>query len=282
MAPPPTTLLGISPTHLPRYTTSWLLPPLPLACLRLLLSLYAFITTFTILATDTPLSARRSFSYFTVLTYWGLAFYFLSSGLHTLSYARSGVSWLQRWPRPLQALHALFYSTIVTFPFLVTIVFWAVLYRGPWFPKTVDAWSNISQHALNSLFALTEIILPATLPPAPLHLVFLAALLALYLALAYITYAVQGFFVYGFLNPARGAGRTAGYIIGILVAECVIFGLVWGVIWVRVWLTERILGMEAKTACRPGTKGSTDEMEEDTGRSLGGGADDVEMGELEK
>ena len=142
MAPPPATLLGISPTHLSRYTTSWLLPPLSLACLRLVLSLYAFVTTFTVLATDTPLSARQSFSYFTVLTYWGLAFYFLFSGLHTLSYARSGVSWLQRWPRPFQALHALFYSTVVTFPFLVTIVFWVVLYKGPWFPKTVDAWSN--------------------------------------------------------------------------------------------------------------------------------------------
>ena len=144
MPPPKTTLLGISPKYLSRYTTSWLLTPFFLAVFRLLLCLYAFVTTFTILATDTPLSARQSFSYFTVLTYWGLAFYFLFSGLHTLSYARSGVSWLQRWPWSLQALHAVFYSTIVTFPFLVTIVFWAILYRGPWFPRTIDAWSNVN------------------------------------------------------------------------------------------------------------------------------------------
>ncbi|MCJ1291358.1 hypothetical protein MMC34_002901 [Xylographa carneopallida] len=282
MAPPPTALLGISPNHLSRYTTSWLLPPLPLGCLRFLLSLYAFVTTFTILGTDTPLSARQSFSYFTVLTYWGLAFYFLFSGLHTLSYARSGTSWLQRWPRPLQAFHAIFYSTVVTFPFLVTIVFWAVLYRGPWFPKAVDAWSNISQHALNSLFALVEIVLPATLPPAPFHLLFLALLLALYLALAYITYATQGFYVYSFLNPAHGGGRLAGYIIGILVAECIIFGLVWGVIWVRVWLTERILGLEAKTTCRAAKKSATTGVEDITGRAPARESEDVEMGKLQQ
>lgn len=87
--------------------------------------------------------ARHSFSYFTNLTYWGLAFYFFFSALHTVSYVRTGSPLLSRWPRPLQALHSFFYTTVVTFPVLVTVVFWAILYSGPWFPVTFNAWSNV-------------------------------------------------------------------------------------------------------------------------------------------
>jgi hypothetical protein len=50
---------------------------------------------------------------------------------------------LEKWPRWLRALHSLFYTTIVTFPFLVTIVYWKILYNGSWFPITFDAWSNV-------------------------------------------------------------------------------------------------------------------------------------------
>ena len=131
-----------------RYTTSWLLPPTLLASIRLLISLYAFITIFFILGWDSSHSdsagARQSFSFFTNLTYWGLAFYFLVSALHTFSYARRGFSWLQGWPKALQAAHAVFYTTIVTFPILVTVVFWAVLFSA--FPSIFVTWSNVSSN----------------------------------------------------------------------------------------------------------------------------------------
>ena len=130
-----------------RYTTSWLIPPLILAILRLIFSIYAFTTIFTIFGWggthNLAINAGHSFSYFTNLTYWGLAFYFLVSGLHTFSYALTGKVWLQSWPRPLQAAHAIYYTTVVNFPILVTIVFWAILYRNPWFPVVFNAWSNV-------------------------------------------------------------------------------------------------------------------------------------------
>lgn len=144
-------LLGV-PTTTPfdptsRFTTSWLLPPYLLASLRLLFSLYAFITTFAIFgwngAHGFAIASRRSFSFFTNLTYWGLAFYFFFAALHTFSYARTGEPWLRGWPRPLQAAHAVLHTTVVTFPFLVTLVFWAVLYRGPWFSVVEQGWSNV-------------------------------------------------------------------------------------------------------------------------------------------
>lgn len=90
-----------------------------------------------------------------------------------------------------------------------------------------------------------EIILPQTRPPPPLHLPLLVLILALYLALAYITYATEGFYPYSFLDPKKGSGRVTGYCFGILAAACIIFGVVWGLIWIRCWGTAR-LGLKAK------------------------------------
>ncbi|KAF4987875.1 hypothetical protein FGRMN_10103 [Fusarium graminum] len=243
-----------------RFETSWLLSPWLLFVARALISLYAFVTRFFVIGwtcTHEEIGGCKavgwSFSYFTILTYWGIAFYFAVAALHTLTYAIRGRSFLDSLPRPLQALHSLYYTTIVTYPFLVTIVYWVVLFKGPWFPRQFDAWSNISQHGLNSLFALFEIIIPRTNPPQWVHMVWLIFILAMYLALAYLTHATQGFYVYNFLDyqDVGGRGIVAGYIFGILVGIIIIFCLVWCLIWVRRWLTETKLGMDGKFAKQP-------------------------------
>lgn len=143
-------LMGVDapfdPDH--RFVTSWLLSPALLACLRGIIALYCSAVTITIYSYDAARGANstlaQTFSYFTALTFWGLNFYFIVSTLYTAGYARTGRTWLQGLPRPLQSLHSLFYTTIVTFPFLVTLVFWIILYgSGPWFPTTFDAWWNV-------------------------------------------------------------------------------------------------------------------------------------------
>ena len=134
-------LLGVSRPFDPanRFTTSSIFPTIVFAFIRILLSLYAFTTIFTVLGWDSTHGRRKAardwFSYFTNLTYCGLAFYFLFAGIHSLSYALRGKSWLNSWPRPLQAAHSVYYTTIVIFPLLVTIVFWVVLYKGTWYVK---------------------------------------------------------------------------------------------------------------------------------------------------
>ena len=141
----------------------------------------------------------------------------------------------------------------MTYPFLVTIVYWGVLYKAPWFPVVEDAWSNVrilsslalmccfadipgsqvSKHAINSAWALFEVLLTCTSPRPPLHMLFLIMLLALYLGLAYLTKATEGFYVYSFLDPSTGVNHVVAYCIGIPVAACVIFGIVEGVLWLR-------------------------------------------------
>ncbi|KAI5467612.1 hypothetical protein BGZ63DRAFT_499378 [Mariannaea sp. PMI_226] len=243
-----------------RFETSWLLSPWALFACRALIALYAWVVRFFIIGWTCSHDSlggcetvRQSFSYFTYLTFWGLQFYFLVASIHSFTYARTGRPLLDSLPRPLQALYSLFYTSIVTYPFLVTIVFWVVLYDGTWFPVEFTAWSNVSQHGLNSLFALFEVIVPRTNPPLWVHIPFLILILALYLALAYITYAAQGFYVYSFLDyhHVKGRGIVAAYIMGILVGSVIIFCLVWCVIWFRRWLTETKLHKEGKFAGQP-------------------------------
>lgn len=255
---PLSTLLGVPPTGFDpdhTFTTSWLLPPLLLSLLRLLVFTYCIVVQIYHGVATAYLNGQE-FSYFTVLTFWGITFYMLVAGIHTLVYALKGRSWLDGWPRWLQALHSFYYTTIVTFPALVTVVYWAVLYAGPWFPSVFDRWSNvrffsyffdiislancrdqISRHALNTLFALLEILLPATNPPPLLHLVGLVVLLLMYLALAYLTHATQGFYVYSFLDPERGSGKVTAYCFGIFAAIVIIYFVVWGLIWIRRRIT---------------------------------------------
>lgn len=112
------------PNH--RFQTSWALSPLLYGCVRLLFSVYIFqYLLYRIVhsaVTDGGLSAKQSFSYFTNITYWGLGFYFAFAGFHTVAYALRGRAPLQKWPKALQFLHSLLYSSIITFSFLVFVV----------------------------------------------------------------------------------------------------------------------------------------------------------------
>jgi hypothetical protein len=70
---------------------------------------------------------------------------------------------------------------------------------------------------MNSVYALFEIIFPRTEPLPFLNIIPIVILLALYLALAYLTYYTQGFYTYGFLDLQKNSsGVVAAFIIGIL------------------------------------------------------------------
>ncbi|KAF7293365.1 hypothetical protein MKEN_01466900 [Mycena kentingensis (nom. inval.)] len=227
-----------------RYVTSPWMSAGALGLMRGVLGLYGLATTCTTLAFDVKFGNGDSFlSYFTDLAYIGLTAYLIAAAVQSLAYARYGTYPLRRWPRLLQWLHVVLQSTTTTFPFIVTIVFWALLASPEVFDTTYSTYSNISVHALNSLFALLDLLLSHT-PPAPwltlpLHILLLAA----YLGVAYITAHTQGFYPYSFLdpNPDSGSGRLLGaYIVGIAVGEAVVFCVVRGVVLLRVRLARRL------------------------------------------
>ncbi|KAF2199900.1 hypothetical protein GQ43DRAFT_99179 [Delitschia confertaspora ATCC 74209] len=253
---------GFDPTY--RFETSWILPPGLLFAVRLILSLYSFVTLFTIFgyngAHNRAPDSRITFSYFTNLTYWGLAFYLAFSALHSGSYWLKGRPFLAAWPRVFQEAHSIFYTTVVVYPWIVTIVFWALIYSN--FVTPFQTWSNTSEHALNSVYAFFEIIFPRTAPPPFLHILPIIVILALYLGLAYLTYFKDHFFVYDFLdNKTHSPGLVTGYCFGILIGAIIVFLIVRYLIVMRVWITETKLGRHGKAVPNAGSPNANEDAE---------------------
>lgn len=120
---------------------------------------------------------------------------------------------------------------------------------------------------MNAVYALFEIVFPRTAPLPFIDLVPIIILLALYLALAYLTHATEGFWVYDFLdNETSSSGKVAGYIVGILVAAIIVFLIVRYLIMLRVWVTEKRLGKTGKFSHRGGQ--SPLPFEEEAGKSM--------------
>jgi hypothetical protein len=228
------------------FVRSHFVSPVVLASIRAILSLYSFTTmitcyawlahkTATIKLKDVNIGSYtiqqsnaaigQSFSFFTYLTFWSLGFYFLVSSTHTFMYAFRQRTWLHNWPKALQLAHSLYYSCITTFPFLVTVVFWGTMNSG-WPAGRFEQWINISVHGLNSVFAITEIVLPATEAPPVTHLSVVLLVLSVYLGLAYVTRWTQGFYVYEWMNPAHGNGSVALHVLGYAGAMVAIFVIV--------------------------------------------------------
>lgn len=249
---------GFDPDH--TFFRSRLMSPILLASLRALIALYCFVTMivcYSYLANNLSTNnlqdvnidsytlyvdhngIHQSFSFFTYLTYWSLGFYFTTASVHGFVYARSGTTWLHGWPRMFQLLHSFYYTSVTVFPFLVTVVFWGTMYAGPWPTGRFEQWINISVHGLNSLFAILEIVLPATTVFPWSHLSVLLVVLSLYLGLAYLTRYTQGFYVYEWLNPAHGTASILLHILGYTAGIVALFLLVRGALWFKNWVGER-------------------------------------------
>jgi glycopeptide antibiotics resistance protein len=88
-------------------------------------------------------------------------------------------------------------------------------------------------------------------------------ILALYLALAYVTHATEGFYVYDFLDiQSNSSGKVAGYIVGILLATLIVFLIVRYLIVFRIWVTEKKLGMTGKFSRHSGRRLVRDDPEQ--------------------
>lgn len=242
------------------FFSSWLLPPLALAILRAILSTYAFtsifysfgwfahnIDIFHLKDINLPeitfsLGASaigKSFSYFTYLSYWGLAFYLAVSSIHTFVYWRTGRTWLEGWPRSLQVAHSLLYTSVVCFPPMVSAIYWCSMFVDKWYTLEFDQWSNLSIHVLNTVFALTEIALPRTGIPPWSHLGVLMLCMSLYLGLVYISKAVEDFYPYLWLDPRVGWKQIVAHVIGYTMSIVLVYNVVLGSIWLRRSLTEK-------------------------------------------
>ncbi|KAF2854991.1 hypothetical protein T440DRAFT_504498 [Plenodomus tracheiphilus IPT5] len=249
---------GFDPTY--SFVRSHFISSRALACIRATLCIYSFttlITCYSWLANQTATmhlkdvnipsytiqqgsdAIGQSFSFFTYLTFWSLGLYFLASSIHTFTYAFTQQTWLHKWPKPLQLAHSLYYSSITSFPLLVTLVFWATMNSG-WPAGRFEQWINLSVHGLNSVFAITEIVVPATDPLPWSHLSVVLLVLSGYLGLAYLTRATQGFYVYEWMNPAHGVASIVLHVVGYAGSMIALFVVVRYAVVVRNMLARRV------------------------------------------
>ena len=100
---------------------------------------------------------------------------------------------------------------------------------------------QISLHCLNSVYALLEIVLPATAPHPFIAIPFLLLILLLYLCVAYITRATEGWYPYSFLDIGDHGKKSIlvmEYCFGILAAVLVLFLVSWALVHLRRRLTH--------------------------------------------
>ncbi|KAG8862541.1 hypothetical protein FRB96_001098 [Tulasnella sp. 330] len=220
-----------------------------LGIIRLVLAIYTLVTLIVILVWEGVVThvINQFFSYFTDLSYIGLCAYFWASAVQTLAYSsrprpREPLSYpLQSWPRVLQLLHVLLNCTVWVAPFIVTVVFW-VLLADHALDSPFNAWHNISVHILNSLFAITDIVLSRFTPQWSIIPV-LILILGLYIALAYLTFATQHFYTYGFLDPRQKHGWVAVYVLAMIIATLLVLAIVKGICRLR----DRAFDKEVKS-----------------------------------
>ena len=162
--------------------------------------------------------------------------YFWVSGVYSIIYTLTGSTPLRRYPRFLQLLHSLFYSTVTTFPFIVTAVFWSLISVPPHkkaFSTIMLRWTNISFHCLNAVFAFFEVGFSAVLPQPWIHALVILGIMILYIAMSYLVRLTAHFYVYDFMDTTLVGPLTAAYIFGIGGMGVVAFFVVQGVVWLK-------------------------------------------------
>lgn len=154
----------------------------------------------------------RLTGYFTTLSYWALNCYFVVAAIYSLHWSRVSRhgrdagerdTLLSRLPAPLIFAHASLYATLAVFAPLITIIFWGILARVHGANATgypFATFSNVSQHALNSVAAAFEIVATDAPVPSWLCLGPIILVLALYLCLTAVFKAARGYAVYPFLD----------------------------------------------------------------------------------
>ncbi|KAF9190567.1 hypothetical protein BGZ51_008418 [Haplosporangium sp. Z 767] len=207
-----------------RIVTSNIVSVSTLVIIRAFEFLYVMIAMFTVWATSK--SAADYLQYFTNLTYFGLASYLCASMVWGILYLRvpepDRATWVRSGSPWWGYAHWLLYSTVVTFSTVVPLVFWTLLATGVSEWSAVEIYTNISVHALDGVFgALIELIFNRHFLQ-PVHSLFVAGVMVLYMCLTFVVHETMGTWVYHFLDWDQGP-KAAIYYIGVAIGLFIIF-----------------------------------------------------------
>ncbi|KAI8321696.1 hypothetical protein GQ54DRAFT_275616 [Martensiomyces pterosporus] len=233
-----------------RVSGSRLLSPVGSVAVRSVLFTYTLtVWIFTIVSDARHGKMSGHFAYFTNLCYTGLLAYFASSLFHTVQFWRRGTaSSFTSMPRILQLMHWLLFSSALVYAIVVTVIFWGVLFKSSEYKSSASLWSTASVHALNTVFMVVDMFVGAmVLSPHWTHPTVLSFIGLLYVMLAYLNEAINGWFTYSFLNYKKLKAVEFPVILGILAGFLVAYYVLYGI----HQLVDRVLplkGYEHKPA----------------------------------
>ena len=122
----------------------------------------------------------------------------------------------------------IFYDVIMTWTWLVLIVFWGILYD----PRYPNWLFDISCHLLPGVFALIELALTAT-PIRVAHVIYPTIFGIMYLTFTLIYWATGHDPIYPILDYSGNPGLAAGSIVGMAGFIMLFHPLVWGMTKLR-------------------------------------------------
>ena len=129
----------------------------------------------------------------------------------------------------------LFYDVIMTWTWLVLIVFWGILFN-PQYPNWLF---DITCHLLPGVFALFELALTAT-PCRVAHVIYPGIYGVIYLTLTLIYWATGHDPIYPILDYSGDPGLAAGSIMGMAGFILLFHPLVWGMTRLRGSVARRL------------------------------------------
>ncbi|KAJ2078788.1 hypothetical protein H4R24_004231 [Coemansia sp. RSA 988] len=132
------------------------------------------------------------------------------------------------------ATQQVLYESFTCFAPLVTIVYWGLLYptQSVTLDTSLDLWTGISMHVMNSVLMLVEVGVFAKSPYSKWHLWIMFAILVLYLGLAYFMVGVYDFYVYPFFVPK--------YFGGYIAVICLLALNIVAIVWVIMLMVHRV------------------------------------------
>jgi hypothetical protein len=218
-------LHGLDPL---RTVTSNLVSPQVLLISRGISCLYQTIVIICTIINQ-PTQGWVFFTFFTHLTFLGELAYFGVATYHTFRFTRYAgyISPTLKAESLWTRAHFVLYSTVAVFHMLVPVVYWAVLYNPQATTTTMSVYLNVSKHGIDFGLLVIEFLLGrmivalATFPWVILTMLF-------YMFWAWITYSINGQWVYPFLNWNRPAGIVVAWYIGVCLLVIVFFGISYG------------------------------------------------------
>ncbi|KAI9593191.1 hypothetical protein BDF19DRAFT_387656 [Syncephalis fuscata] len=215
-------LHGLDPL---RTVTSNLVSPQVLLISRSVSFLYELIVLICSIV-DKPTAGWKFLTFFTHLTFIGELAYFGFAAYHTFRFTRYAgyVSPTLKAESLWTKTHFILYSTVAVFHMVVPVIYWAVLYKPKSDDTSMSTYLNVSKHAIDFVLLAFEFILGRMIVPlAALPWIILTMLL--YMFWSWVAHAINGEWVYPFLNWDRPSGVVAGWYIGVCVLLIIFFSL---------------------------------------------------------